>query len=109
MYKFKRKVINHLGKVFHPGMVVPDNIPPFAIAEMVRVGDVIEITNTQVISPFVEDIGEIVEEEIQPVVEEIEEWQDAPIEELPEDTEEENSPVEEIPTPKRGRKKKENQ
>jgi hypothetical protein len=40
MYKFKRKVINHKGKVFMPGMVVPGNIPSFAIAEMERVGDI---------------------------------------------------------------------
>jgi hypothetical protein len=98
MYKFKRKVTNKLGKVFHPGMVVPENIPPFAIAEMVRVGDVEEIVE--------------VEEEIQPIIEEVEEWQDIPVEEIEADFEEiqAEEPIQEITeetsTPRQGRKKK---
>jgi hypothetical protein len=98
MYKFKRKVTNHLGKVFHPGMVVPDNIPPFAIEAMMRVGDVEEIVE--------------VEEEIQSIVEEVEEWQDIPVEEIVYDFEEIPSEesvqeiAEETQTTRRGRRKK---
>ena len=43
MYRFKRKVIDKRGKVFMPGATVPGDIPLFALAEMVRVGDIVKV------------------------------------------------------------------
>jgi hypothetical protein len=40
MYRFVKKVIDKRGKVYRPGTIVPGDIPLFAVAEMVRVGDV---------------------------------------------------------------------
>jgi len=40
MYRFVKKVIDKRGKVHRPGMIVPGDIPLFALAEMVRVGDI---------------------------------------------------------------------
>ncbi|MFA5379180.1 MAG: hypothetical protein WC455_25720 [Dehalococcoidia bacterium] len=59
MYRFKKKVIDKRGKVYRPGMIVPGDIPLFALAEMVRVGDVEKVD-------ILADEPVITKEEIQP-------------------------------------------
>jgi hypothetical protein len=59
MYRFKQKVIDKRGKVFLPGTTVPGDVPLFALAEMVRVGDIekvdiLVINHQPVCTPFTE-------------------------------------------------------